>query len=308
MASEVTRLPVPVAPAERPTPDPLQQATAAFLIRYKPATRRIYQMCLRRYFAWCKQQGLDPMTVSRPIIEGFSRQLEMDEYARTTRAKTISAVCLFYKFAHMDGYLSADPGANVQRPKWPQDSPTLGLTHLQFEAMLHAGSESDNPYDFAMVAMLGMLGLRLMEACNAQIEDIGIEYGHHVLSVMGKGEKKDLIPLAPAVHRAIERAVGDRVSGYILLNQWGGRMDGRSVTAALKRLAKVGGVKVQRMHPHMLRHTFITTMLDAGVDIRDAQIAARHADPRTTIRYDRAQKNLDRHGNYVLAAYMAGAT
>jgi site-specific recombinase XerD len=58
----------------------------------------------------------------------------------------------------------------------------------------------------------------------------------------------------------------------------------------------------------MLRHTFITTMLDAGVDIRDAQIAARHADPRTTIRYDRARQNLDRHGNYVLAAYMAGAT
>jgi hypothetical protein len=49
-------------------------------------------------------------------------------------------------------------------------------------------------------------------------------------------------------------------------------------------------------------------MLDAGVDIRDAQIAARHADPRTTIRYDRARQNLDRHGNYVLAAYMAGAT
>ncbi len=49
------------------------------------------------------------------------------------------------------------------------------------------------------------------------------------------------------------------------------------------------------MHPHMLRHTFVTTMLDAGVDLRDVQIAARHADPRTTMRYDRARKNLDRH-------------
>ena len=50
-----------------------------------------------------------------------------------------------------------------------------------------------------------------------------------------------------------------------------------------------------RMHPHMLRHTFVTTMLDAGVSLRDVQIAARHADPRTTMRYDRARKNLDRH-------------
>ena len=46
------------------------------------------------------------------------------------------------------------------------------------------------------------------------------------------------------------------------------------------------------MHPHMLRHTFVTTMLDAGVDLRDVQIAARHADPRTTMRYDRARNNL----------------
>ncbi len=58
----------------------------------------------------------------------------------------------------------------------------------------------------------------------------------------------------------------------------------------------------------MLRHTFVTTMLDAGVDLRDVQIAARHADPRTTMRYDRARQNLDRHPNYILAAYMASGT
>jgi hypothetical protein len=57
----------------------------------------------------------------------------------------------------------------------------------------------------------------------------------------------------------------------------------------------------------MLRHTFVTTMLDAGVDLRDVQIAARHADPRTTMRYDRARNNLDRHPNYILAAYMPPA-
>ena len=65
---------------------------------------------------------------------------------------------------------------------------------------------------------------------------------------------------------------------------------------------------MSRPHPHMLRHTFVTTMPDAGVDLRDVQIAARHADPRTTMRYDRARKNLDRHPNYILAAYMASGT
>jgi integrase len=60
--------------------------------------------------------------------------------------------------------------------------------------------------------------------------------------------------------------------------------------------------------PHRLRHSFVTTMLDAGVSLRDVQIAARHADPKTTMRYERARKNLDRHPNYILAAYMASGT
>jgi site-specific recombinase XerD len=59
------------------------------------------------------------------------------------------------------------------------------------------------------------------------------------------------------------------------------------------------------MHPHMLRHTYVTTMPDAGVSPRAVQIAARHADPKTTMRYDGAGKSLDRHPNYILAAYMA---
>jgi integrase/recombinase XerD len=85
-------------------------------------------------------------------------------------------------------------------------------------------------------------------------------------------------------------------------------MDRHCATRRLRCLARAAGISTQRMHPHKLRHTFVTTMLDAGVDLRDVQIAARHADPRTTMRYDRARKNLDRHPNYILAAYMASGT
>ena len=85
-------------------------------------------------------------------------------------------------------------------------------------------------------------------------------------------------------------------------------MDRHAATRRLRRLADTAGVRITCAHPQMLRHTFVTTMLDAGVDLRNVQIAARHADPRTTMRYDRARKNLDRHPNYVLAAYMASGT
>jgi integrase len=153
--------------------------------------------------------------------------------------------------------------------------------------------------------MLGLLGLRIFEACGANVEDLGEEHGHRVLRVVGKGTKVVLVPLPPAVGRAIDRAVDDRESGPLLRNQLGGRMDRHAATRRLRRLANTAGVHLPRMHPHMLRHTFVTTMLDAGVDLRDVQIAARHADPRTTMPYDRARKHLDRHPNYILAAHMA---
>jgi integrase len=117
-----------------------------------------------------------------------------------------------------------------------------------------------------------------------------------------------LVPLPPAVGRALDRSIGDRSVGPILLTTRSTRMDRHCATRRLRRLTEQTGMRIARMHPHMLRHTFVTTMLDAGVDLRDVQIAARHADPRTTMRYDRARKNLDRHANYILAAYIASGT
>ena len=69
-------------------------------------------------------------------------------------------------------------------------------------------------------------------------------------------------------------------------------MDRHAATRRLRRLAEQAGVPITRPHPHVLRHTF-TTMLGAGMDLRDVQIAARHADPHTTMRYDRTRNNLD---------------
>jgi integrase/recombinase XerD len=151
-------------------------------------------------------------------------------------------------------------------------------------------------------------GLRIFEATSADITDLGEEHGHRVLRVCGKGTKVVLIPLPPAVGRAIDKSIGSRTSGPILLNSRGARMDRHAATRRLRRLAEASGVRITSPHPHMLRHTFVTTMLDAGVDLRDVQIAARHADPRSTMRYDRARQNLDRHPNYILAAYRASGT
>jgi integrase len=79
--------------------------------------------------------------------------------------------------------------------------------------MLTAARESTNPFDFALVCLLGLLGLRIFEAVGADIDDLGEEHGHRVLRVRGKGGKVVLVPLPPAVSRAVERAAGDRPDG-----------------------------------------------------------------------------------------------
>jgi site-specific recombinase XerD len=289
--------------------DQLRLAVAAYLARFKGSSREHTQSDLRCYVSWCAERGLDPLAARRPHLELYIRWMqEVRHFKPSTVSRRFSVVAGFYKTCVIDGILEHSPAEHARRPSVPAESPTLGFTHLQFEALLTAARESLNPCDFALVAMLGLLGLRIFEATGADIADLGEEHGHRVLRVCGKGSKVVLIPLPPAVGRAIDRATGIRADGPILLNSRGTRLDRHAATRRLRRLADIAGVRITRAHPHMLRHTFVTTMLDAGVDLRDVQIAARHADPRTTMRYDRARKNLDRHPNYILAAYMASGT
>jgi integrase/recombinase XerD len=289
--------------------DPLLRAVAAYLSRFKDATRVHTESDLRAFLTWCMERRLPPLEVQRVHVELYVRWMqEVRRFKPSTVSRRMSVVAGFYRTCVIDQVLPHSPAEYVRRPNVPPESPTLGLSHLQFEAMLSAARDSTNPFDFALVAMLGLLGLRIFEASGAKIEDLGEEHGHRVLKVRGKGGKVVLTPLPPAVARAIDKAISDRVEGPILLNRRGAGMDRHAATRRLVRLAETANVRLPRMHPHMLRHTFVTTMLDAGVDLRDVQIAARHADPRTTMRYDRARKNLDRHPNYILAAYMASGT
>jgi integrase/recombinase XerD len=252
---------------------------------------------------------LDPLAASRPQVELYVRWMqEVRRLKPSTTSRRTSIVAGFYRTAVIDGLLEQSPAEHVRRPYVPPDSPTLGLTHLQLEALLAAARDSANRCDFALVCLLGLLGLRIFEATGLDITDLGEEHGHRVLRVLGKGSKTVLVPLPPAVGRALDRAVGDRTVGPILRNTRGARMDRHAATRRLRALAQTTGMRMPPVHPHMLRHTYVTTMLDAGVDLRDVQIAARHADPRTTMRYDRARNHLDRHPNYILAAYMASGT
>ena len=114
------------------------------------------------------------------------------------------------------------------------------------------------------------------------------------------------IPLAPRTARAIDLAIGERTGGAVFLAANGKRLDRHAAGRIVRKTARRAGI-AKLVTPHTLRHAFITAALDAGVPLRDVQEAASHADPRTTMRYDRARSSLDRHATYIVAAYLASA-
>jgi integrase/recombinase XerD len=238
--------------------EPLRLAVAAYLARFKGSSREHTESDLRCYLAWCAERGLDPLAARRPHLELYIRWMqEIRRFKPSTVSRRFSVVTGFYRTCVIDGLLEHSPAEHVRRPTVPAESPTLGFTHLQFEALLTAARESSSRCDFALVAMLGLLGLRIFEATGADITDLGEEHGHRVLRVCGKCTKVVLIPLPPAVGRAIDRAIGTRTRGPILLNSRGARMDRHAATRRLRHLAEVAGVRIARPHPHMLRHTFV---------------------------------------------------
>ena len=269
------------APASAPSDrtactDPLRLAVAAYLARFKGSSREHTESDLRCFLTWCAEQGLDPLAARRPHLELYIRWMqEIRRFKPSTVSRRFSVVAGFYRTCVIDDLLEHSPAEHVRRPSVPPESPTLGFTHLQFEALLTAARESPNIGDFALVAMLGLLGLRIFEATGADITDLGEEHGHRVLRVCGKGTKVVPVPLPPAVGRSIDQAIGARTHGpiRILLNSRGVRMDRHAATRRLRRLAETAGVRIARPHPHMLRHTAVTTMLDAGVDLRGSTLA-----------------------------------
>ena len=140
---------------------------------------------------------------------------------------------------------------------------------------------------------------------DTNIEDLGFDRGHRTLRIVGKGNKPAVIPLVSRTARTIDLAVGERHDGAILVRHDGERLDRRTAHRWVRSIGKRAGLGA--VHPHMLRAAFIMAALDAGVPLRDVQLAARHANPRTTTIYDRRRENFDRYAAYLVVAFVAGA-
>lgn len=295
-----------LAPEARMRP-PLGALAGAWLAGYRSlATRNAYRSDLRKWLAYCEQHDLDPLAIRRSHVELFARQLEADGGAASSVARRLSALSSWYGWLLDEGFISTTPTARLRRPSVSSESNRTWLARHELADWL-AAAEQLGGYSYALACLLAINALRVGEACGANIRDIDSDRHHHTLRITGKGDKPALIPLTGRTWHAINTAVEGRTNGPLLLNREGSRMTNESASRIVRRVAGLAGIG-KRLTPHSLRHSSITAALNAGVDLRDVQQFARHSDPATTVRYDRARLTLDRHPAYIVDAYVAGAT
>jgi site-specific recombinase XerD len=280
-------------------------ALTGFLAGYTGLTREAYALDLRQYAGWCQQHHVRLFQARRADIECFARDLEARARARATITRRLCTVTGFYRYAVEEELLDHSPAVHIRRPRLDYESHATGLDRNELGAMLVAAGLG-TPAEHALISLLALNGLRVSEATGADIEALGVERGHRTLVVTRKGGKVVTVPLAPRTARAIDLAIGERSEGPVFLAADNRRLDRHGAGRIVRRVARRAGI-AKPVGPHTLRHAFITAELDAGVSLRDVQEAASHADPRTTMRYDRARGSLDRHATYIVAAYVAGA-
>ena len=155
--------------------DEAQVAAAAFLARYSGRTLDAYRFDLRTFFQWASDVGLTVLEAKRLHIELYRSAMEQRGLAPSTIDRRLSTVCGFYRFAHIDGRVSANPAQYVRRPK-VHPSEGRGLDRRELGTFLFTAERFDKGHA-ALAVLLGLNGLQVSEACGTNIEDLAFTQG-----------------------------------------------------------------------------------------------------------------------------------
>jgi integrase len=136
----------------------LRLASSAYLARFTGSSRVHTESDLRIYLTWCADHQLAPLAMVRAEVERYVRWMqEVRRFKPSTVSRRMAVVTGFYRTCMIDAVLEHSPAEHVRRPVVANDSPTLGLSHLQFEALLTAARDSASPFDFALWRCSGCL-------------------------------------------------------------------------------------------------------------------------------------------------------
>lgn len=266
-------------------------------------TLEAYTRDLKEYASFLKERFIvDLEDISSDDVASFSTMLTKAGAAPSTVKRKLSAVKGFHKFLVREDICESSPAASVPFPKAPEMLPdVLSVEEVcrMLDSIICINARSCR--DRALLEVLYGCGLRVSEVCALDISDVHLDEGF--LCVIGKGDKQRFVPISGQAKKALflylensraelslaNKKATSSCDNAVFLNARGGRLTRQGVFNIVKKAASSCGI--EDVHPHTLRHSFATHMLEGGADLRVIQQILGHSDISTTQIYT----HVDRH-------------
>jgi site-specific recombinase XerD len=258
-------------------------------------TRRAYGYDVGQFGLWCTAQELDPVEITTRILRRYAAALGARDVVSSTVARKLAAIRALFRTLREHGLIPANPGDLVQAPKRPSKLPRVLKADEVAELLDRIPTTTPlDVRDRALFELAYACGLRAEELVN--LDHGSLDFDAEEVRVEGKGNKTRIVPIGEAAARALARYVErarpalqtDRAEPALFLSKSGRRLSTSDVRRRLKvwarRAALQGGA-----HPHALRHSFATHLLDGGADLRTIQELLGHSSISTTQIYTRVE-------------------
>jgi integrase/recombinase XerC len=262
-------------------------------------TIRNYKNDLLDFLYFLKKKKIDPLDetkIDRHVLRDYLSELAGRKIAKASIARKLSAIRSFFRYLVREEIIAKNPIEQVSSPKLDRRLPSF-LTQEEMGKLLNAPDLSTplGQRDRALLELLYASGLRVSELVGLTLEQIDLESNE--IRVWGKGSKERVVlmgqPAAEALKDYIKegraRLRGEKKSKALFLDRYGQKLTERSVQRLLNQYAKKAGIG-KRVHPHLLRHTFATHLLDGGADLRVVQELLGHARLTSTQIYTHVTK------------------
>ena len=300
------------------SPTPLSDAADDYLSYLvlergsSPNTVESYGRDLRRYLAYLRADGVTtPDGVTRDEVEGHVRALEESGLAPASVERAVSAIKGLHRFMVAEQITEVHPTADLLLPKKPEHLPDV-ISQEQAFALLDErmfewhGSDASSrraqlaeaslKRDQAILETLYGCGLRVSELCGLDLRDVHLD--EELLRVFGKGSKERVVPVLGSAARVLSGYLGQwrevLAAGHpgtqaVFLSARGTRITRQAVHAIVEKYGAYAGI--EGLHPHTLRHSFATHLLEGGADLRIVQELLGHSSISTTQLYTHVDRS-----------------
>lgn len=250
-------------------------------------TIRNYRSDIGHFLRWCDENGISPLAITRAVFREYMAGMRESGIVAASVTRRTSTIHGFYRYLHQEGASSQDLLYGIALPKKPKRLPKV-LSPKVVEALVNApdATKPQGLRDRAMLELLYGGGLRISELVSLDLGQVDCERG--VAVVHGKGAKERLVVFGRPAVEAVERYLSDGrphlaagAEMALFINRFGDRLTARSIQILIKRHALAAGI-AEDVHPHLLRHSFATHLLDGGADLRIVQDLLGHSSANTT--------------------------